>query len=503
MTTDESTLEQRRQDRREDSRAVGVYLLGRTVAMVLVLAGQIVAAAVYAPLGLAYVVAVLLLVETSIALGSLGLPDVVFYFLGRDPDRSAAIVRQTSMILLGTAAVVAPLVVGAAVVISQSGEIDLIPALPWLALIVVVELPTQPAVNQLIAHGRAGTAAILFAWFALTRTIAVIVPAATGCAMTWVPITMAILGLTRVIAHLWIVRRIYPLAPGQRWWLRHQMREIFTFALPSGVSATVGRLNPQIDKYAVELMLGAHALALYGIAAFELPLVTMVPYAIGAVMQIRYVRLYAAGDRAELRAVWYATVEKTMLLVIPLAIVIIVMAHDLIVLAFSSQYVIATAPFQIFTVILLHRVAAYGPMLQATGQQRLQVISSLLMVITNLGLQYPMTRLFGINGPALATALANVPAWLFTLSRIGRALGGGLAIALPWRFYARTLAIGAAVGVALHLARPALRFHPGVNLAIGVSGYAIVFVVVARLGGVLKPEDTAYVRRALGLGASR
>jgi len=266
------------------------------------------------------------------------------------------------------------------------------------------------------------------------------------------------------------------------------------------VSATVGRMNPQIDKYAVEFMLGAEALALYGVAAFELPLVTMIPYAIGAVMQVRYVRLYAAGDIKELKDLWYQTVEKTMVLVVPLAMVIMVLAHDLIELAFGAKYFVAITPFQIFTAILLHRVAAYGPMLQATNQQRLLVVSSLLMVITNLALQFPMTKLFGINGPAIATALANAPAWVFVLWRIGKALDGGLSIALPWKFYARTLIVAGGLAVGLWLLRPYLLvFHPAINLGIGLISYAVAFLIIGRLTRVVRDEDVAYLKRIVGI----
>jgi O-antigen/teichoic acid export membrane protein len=506
VTTDTATssAEARRQENRKDARAAAVFTIGRSVANLLIAVTYIVAAAVYEPVQLAYVTAVLLLVETSIALGSLGLPDVVFYFIGRYPDRSAAIVRQTSLILLFAAVIVVPIVIGVAVVISGSdGELDLIPALPWLALIVLVELPTQPAVNQLIAHGYAGSAAILYAWFALLRLIACLTPAVTGWSSTSIPIAMALLGMTHLIAHLWILRRVYPLAPGQKWVVRAQLKEIFYFALPSGVQATVSKLNPQIDKYAVEFMLGAEVLALYSVAALELPLVTMIPYAIGAVMQVRYVRLYLGGQREELRALWYQTVEKTMVLVVPLAVIFIVMAPDLIGLVYAPKYAVAIPPFQIFTVVLLHRVAAYGPMLQATNQQRLLIVSSLLIVVSNLVMQYPMTRLFGINGPAIATAVANVPAWLFVLHRIGRALGDGIRIALPWRFYARTLVVAGALGAVLYLVRERLHFHHAINLAIGVIGYAIAFVVVGRLTGVLKREDTMYLKRVLSFGVLR
>ena len=69
----------------------------------------------------------------------------------------------------------------AAVAITHSdGKIDLIPALPWLAIVVLVELPTQPAVNQLIAHGYAAHASILYAVFASFQMISGLVPGIAG-----------------------------------------------------------------------------------------------------------------------------------------------------------------------------------------------------------------------------------------------------------------------------------------------------------------------------------
>lgn len=502
--TDPATLAQRREENRKDSKAAAVYLAGRTVGMLLLAVTQIVANHLYDEIGFAYVAAVVLIYQTSIALGSLGLPDAVFYFIGRYPDRAGAIVRQTSALLLLAAIVVVPIALGAAVAISHSdGKIDLIPALPWLAIVVLVELPTQPAVNQLIAHGYAAHASILYAVFAAFQMISGLVPAVTGWSMTSIPIAMACFGMTRLFAHLWILRRIYPMAKGERWRIGKQIKEIFYFSLPSGIAATVGKLNPQIDKYAVQFVLGTEMLAIYAVAAFELPLVTMIPYAIGAVMQVRYVRLYASGEREELKRLWYATVEKTMILVVPLAVAIIVFAPDLIAAVYTPKSMDAVQPFQIFTLVLLHRVAAYGPMLQATNQQRLLVTSSAMIIVTNLIMQYPMIHVFGLNGSAIATAFANVPAWIFVLYRIGYALGGGVRVSMPWRFYARTLVVAGGVGGAIHLAHRWMTWHPGINLGVGLVAYLVAFVIVGRIAGVLKREDTAYLRRTVSFGLLR
>jgi hypothetical protein len=114
-----------------------------------------------------------------------------------------------------------------------------------------------------------------------------------------------------------------------------------------------------------------------------------------------------------------------------------------------------------------------------------------------------MIQIFGLNGSAIATAFANVPAWIFVLYRIGHALGGGVGVSMPWRFYARTLAVAGAVGGALHFAHRWMTWHPGLNLAVGLVAYLVAFVVVGRIARVLKPEDTAYLRRTVSFGLLR
>jgi peptidoglycan biosynthesis protein MviN/MurJ (putative lipid II flippase) len=126
-----------------------------------------------------------------------------------------------------------------------------------------------------------------------------------------------------------------------------------------------------------------------------------------------------------------------------------------------------------------------------------------MIVATNLLLQYPMIQIFGLNGSAIATAFANAPAWVFVLYRIGYALGGGVGVSMPWGFYLRTLAVAGVVGGALQIAHRWMTWHPGLNLAVGLVGYSIVFVIVGRLTRVLKREDTAYLRRTLTFGAWR
>ncbi|HWO22278.1 MAG TPA: oligosaccharide flippase family protein [Kofleriaceae bacterium] len=483
-------------DHERRSAAAGLYLYSRLAASLLGLATIALATHVYAKTAFAYVATILLMFDTSYALGSLGLAEAVFFFVGREPARAPVVVRQASFLLL----VVALPVIAVAMVAGWSlskPEVDLVPALPWVALALTFALPTQPAINQLLAVGHARAASQLQTLYAALSALAIILPALLGIAVAWTPILLAAATSVRLLVHLWLLRRVFPLADARPWLVRRELREMLAFSFPAGLATLCGKLNPQIDKYVVYLLLSTEVFAIYTAASWELPLISMIPYAIGAVMQVRYVELYAQRRTDELRALWYENAAKTALAVFPLTVLVLVIAPELIELLFGASYARAALPFQLFTAVLLHRVASYGAMLQATAQTRAILVAAVLLVATNAVLTLPLTYLLGYPGAALATLLAHVPPALWTWSRIGGAMSVGLRGALPWRTLARGLATAGAVGALVWLAKRELPLAAAPRLALGVIAFGLIYIPVARALGVLTPRDLGYIARWL------
>lgn len=477
-------------DAKQASKEAGIYAYSRIAGSVFALLALALGARLYSKPEFAYIGALLLLYESAVALGSLGLADAVFYYIGREPERASHVVRQTSFLLICVSVPVTAVVV--AVGLSMSREIPLGPSLPWLALTILIELPTQPAVNQLLAVRQARLASALYVTFAAFRPIAVVLPALAGISVEWVPVILAVTGLTRLFAHTTIVRRVFPLTePGWLDWRR--LRSIVLFAFPAGVAVLGGKLNPQIDKYVVQWLRGEQEFGLYVAAAWELPLITLIPYAIGAVMQARYTRLYAKGQRAELRELWLATVRKTGLLVLPLSLMFIALGEEAIVLVAGQKYAAATPLFQIFTLTMLQRVTAYGPILQAIGEVRSLLVTNSLLIATNVILAYPFTVLFGFTGPAIATVCATIPPLVFTLWRISYRFGCSVGEAMPWRHYFATLSLSAVIALGVWLLRDYLPPSAGARLGIGAAIYIVAFVIAGRLVRLIGKDDLDYI----------
>ena len=475
------------------ARHAGIYIYSRVAAGIIDALAFILAARLF-PRGvdgyefIAFTWMVLYL--TAIPIGSLGLPEAVFYFLGRRPGEGGAVVRQTSFLL--TLAIVPVALAVGLVIFLGSHTVDLRGSIHWVVVIIALELPTQPAVNLLISEGQARLASALYVVFSAARAAAVIVPAVMGLEARTVLYFLFAAGALRLAIHLWILRRFFPI---RGIWLRgREMAAILKFALPAGFAAMCGSLNAQIDKYFVAFVLGATALGDYSVGSWELPMITLLPYAIGSILQPRYVRLHAAGEREALVSLWHSTVRKTTLLVVPLAIAMIVLASDFIVVLFSAKFERAVLPFQIYTVILLHRVASYGAILQAVGDTRALLVASSLLIGTNLVVNYPLLLWLGFPGAALATLFSVVPAFAYTLHRICRGLGVPLREVMPWRAYFTTLVAAAALGGLLWAAREVVALPAWANLAFGLPLYLAAAFALGRALGLVRREDVDYLR---------
>jgi O-antigen/teichoic acid export membrane protein len=483
-------------DAKAASKEAGIYVYSRLAASLLMVGVLAVIGRTSTQEERTYIIALITVYETAVALGSLGLADVVLYYVGRTPEKAAHIVRQASLLLLYVS-------VPAIVIACVAGQLafDLGSALPWLAIALLVELPTQPAVNQLLAVKRAGLASALYIGFAFFRPIAVLVPVLTGLGLEWIPVFVAILSVTRLFAHIAIVRRIFTIPahePKRAWISRQALYDMFFFSLPAGMAVLGGKLNPQIDKYVVGLY-DETALGLYGFAAWELPLVTMIPYAIGAVMQARYSKLFMEGKHETMRLLWLQTIRKTQVIVLPLAMMFIALAEETMVVVFGPEQRAAAPIFQIFTLTMLQRVTAYGPMLQSIGETRALYVTNTLLLVTNLVLCYPFTIWFGMNGAAISTVVATVPPLLFTLWRIKGGLRTTWGGVMPWAHYVATLSLASVLALALWYARDYFPERPGARLGLGALGYVIVFFTIARVTRLVNREDARYLTDWLSL----
>jgi O-antigen/teichoic acid export membrane protein len=488
----------------------GVVVFARIMTTVLDLAIVIATIQLLSKTDFAIIGYLLMVHEVARNLATLGFPESVFYYFERvTKDARQAFVLQTCGILAITG-LVAGLVILVIAYFAPTllstwdpTEIQKVQdLLPLMALVTVLEVPTWPTTNVLLAADRQKDSA----WYEMLTSLltfgCLVLPIAMGYSLNiavWGLVSYAVVRFVGSIIWTYIVLP-EPSEKGSGISLREQV----DFSVPLGMSSLVNKMNKYVDKFVVSILLPAAVFAEYQIGAQEVPIIRVIPFAVGSVLISRYVNLELESRKEELLDLWYRGIEKVSLMVLPLTIMSIVIAPDLISLIAESEdtsYKGAVLPFQIYNLIVLLRVTHYGSILQAFGDTKGVMYLSINLVIANIVLSIPFTLLWGINGTALSTLIANIYNWYITLRRIGGHMELPPHKVLPFPFYLRVLALSAIIAIPVWYSRFYFFREEQVIGGLGWSIflYLMLFAVIGTFTNTISDDDWKKFREWVSL----
>ena len=371
-----------------------------------------------------------------------------------------------------------------------------------MALVAVFEIPTWPVTNILLALDRQRESA----WFEMITSLLtfsfLVGPLALGYGLDIAVYGLVAYGFIRFVGS-WIWMSIV-LPEGKLSDSEISVRRQVDFSLPLGLSALVNKINRYVDKFVVSILLPVSAYAEYTIGAQEVPIIRVIPFAVGSVLISRYVEFQLESKKEELLELWYKGVQKVSLMVIPLTILSIVIASDLIAIIAESEgtsYRDAVLPFQIYNLIVLIRVTHYGSILQAFGDTKGVFYLSVNLVVANLILSIPLTMMYGINGTALGTLIANFYNWYITLRRIGGHMELPARKVLPFPYYLKVLGISVLTGILIWYGRLSWLNEANTITALSVSIIAFLsfFAILGTILKVITAEDWSQLKDWLQL----
>ncbi len=442
----------------------------------------------------------LMIHEVARNLATLGFPDSVFYFFERvSGSARKAFVLQTTFILLATAIVSASFILVITYLAPSllpewdSESISTVQQLlPLMALIVLLEIPTWPVTNILLALDRQKESAVFEMATSMMILAFLVGPLALGYPLIIAIYGMLAYAIIRFLSSLIWMKLVLP--AGQLSDSGITVRQQINFAVPLGLSSLVNKINRYTDKFIVSVMLPASAYAEYTVGAQEVPVIRVIPFAVGSVLISRYVSYQLAGKREELVQLWYKGIQKVCLLVVPLTIVSIVIASDLIAFVAETEdtsYRNSVIPFMIFNLIVLLRVTNYGSILQAYGDTKGVFYLSLNLVAANIILSIPLTWMYGIIGTASGTFIANFYNWGVTLRRISRHMELPVSKVLPFPFYLKVIAIATLTALPVWYSRYHLIAEDNTLLGLIYSliVYLLLFAVVGTVFRVITNKD--------------
>ncbi|HEX9652791.1 MAG TPA: oligosaccharide flippase family protein [bacterium] len=438
--------------------------------------------------------------STVVTLAQLGLPESIFYFFERVPvtaRKSLALLTGKALLLTGLGASVILIAMNFLAPVWGFAVNGLF--FPFI-LMAFLELPTLVLPNLLLAIHRAKDAAWFNVIVGILQFTAMVVPALLGHPLS--VIVAALMGysvLRFAISALLFLRHFKgspePLPKGL-------LREQFHYSIPLGISQILWGLNRQIDKYVVAAFLPVAVYSEYVVGSWEIPLLPAIAYSVASVMMPQLVSFHLKGQKTELLRLWNKSIEKVSIIVLPLVLLFMVAAEELITVFFSEKYLAAVVPFRIYTLIILQRVAAYSSMLKAVGETRVIFSTAVYLLVINLVLSVPLVVWLGMAGPPLAALAANMFTWWYALDKIKRCHGVSMAAVFPFGVYLRALAVSVVAALPIVLLKDQWQLLTGVKLAAIVSSYLVLYVIAAHIAGVARISDWSYYLRTLRPGPS-
>ncbi len=297
---------------------------------------------------------------------TLGLPASIFYFLPRDShDGHRYLVQALGLVSLMAAVGAGLVLLGGPLFARSIGSYRIVPLIPVLALLVLVQVPSLMAHQPPVADRRAVLGGSVMAGSDILRAGAIILAALLFRSIAAVVMAAALIAALRVIFLLaYITARRYGDSPGPSW---SSTREQLSYSLSFWVALLfqVGLRNGH--AYFVMAVVPTSVFAIYAVGIFQLPVVAHVVDSVAAVMIVRASEAFKSGDFHTLRGVWKRATLWLLVGLVPVWAGAQFFAGDLILVLFGPTYVGAVPVFRIFLTFLLLRVILDHGILRATG----------------------------------------------------------------------------------------------------------------------------------------
>jgi len=364
-----------------------------------------------------------------------------------------------------------------------------------LALLPIGDFPARILPNLLIIENRALTAAVVGIIKSIGTLIFIFIPVLLNLNLWVIVGSYTFFGFLYSGILFYYIKVLYPGTVHQQTSSAPTTRQIFSFAIPMGITETVMTLYNRVDQFLIAMVFTAALVAQYRVGAWQIPFIITIAYSVGSVYAPHLRKLLDEGRAKEAIELWRLSIKKVSLLSIPLGLVFVVGAEEVIELLFTRDYLRASNVFRLYCLLTVARVAAFGPVLVAAGQPRMILRVAVISFTANILFSVPAMFFIGLEGPALGSVLAfiiHVTAFCWYISK---ALDIEFKQVFPLKQFLQTLTVG------LLASGCALFFKMNMVLTAGwrLAGITIIllstFSLIGTMSGLIKKEDWQFLGR--------
>ena len=468
------------------SRPAALLVAGRSVGLAASFAIGIVLARVFEPATFGIYKQFFLIYATLYGVLQLGMAESLYYFV----PRAAAHTGRYAANALASLALVGATLVGILVVARPAVAEWMSPELATyavpLALFLFFSLTSTVLEIVMVSRQKHFAAAVTYAISDIVRTALFIGPALLFGSLRAVFIGASVFGALRLAATLVALWRLcgrdlrIDVAL-----LQQQLRYALPFALAVGVDVVLINYH----QYVVATRFDAATFAIYAIGCLQIPLYDLIVTSTVNVLMVKMADT-PRGDAAI--ALWHDTVCRLAFLIFPLACLLVVGAHDLIVGLFTTTYAASVPIFVVWALTMLPAVMAVDAVLRVYAQTRFLLVMNLVRFACVASLIGGFLSSFGLIGAVGVALLALTITKTLGVARIAWLMHLGVRGALPWRRLVGIAAVALLSIAPVRWLQVTVAWPPLVMFIAGSALYAFTYALLFYCGAqVLRSTQAA------------
>ena len=248
------------------------------------------------------------------------------------------------------------------------------------------------------------------------------------------------------------------------------------YAIPIGLSSYSGVIGREMDKYIISGWFNPAQFAIYSRGALEVPLISTIRFTINDIMMPKFVQLFKGGQYDELFDKWHQIIEHVAKINCGVFALLFALTPTMIRILYTEAYMGAVPVFRTYLFMLLIGVAVYGMLPRVSGQTRLVLWASLLNLPLNFVLAIVLIPWVGPVGPAASTVIASAVTMLWLLNCSKGLVNRPLSKMFPWRRLGGILLIAVISSVPIYIVETLCATSGLVSLG-AVAGELMVYLL--------------------------
>jgi O-antigen/teichoic acid export membrane protein len=284
---------------------------------------------------------------------------------------------------------------------------------------------------------------------------------------------------------------------------RNQLR----YAIPFGLAIVVGILQTNFHQYAVSHYFDVATFAIYSVGCLQIPIVDFIITPASSVMMVRMSEQIGQGRFDGLIAMWHDMSRKLALMFFPLVALLLLNAHNIIVLLFTERYVRSVPIFMVWSIAIIFATLPTDSVLRVFAQTRFLLVLNILSVaLIAFGIRWFLFR-FDLIGAVLITVVTSALSKGLALLRVRSLLRVPVRDLLPWKSLTRTVIAATAACIPTLIFQSQVRLPVIAMLPITGVVYSSIFLALILIFGALTEDEalsmTGWAQRFVAFKLSR